>query len=240
MQPMRLAQCSRPAQRLAPGSAAATVGGSARMRPRPSLRSFAAANSEPETDASAAASIPAASQAEAAAPAQPAAQEPPAAALPPPPPQQLLGASSSAAPAAAARRPPAARMSLQAFLEIDDGPPRVMSLLDPHMAPRPGAEDDRAAATGRADLPLLLYLPGIDGSGLAAARQFPSLLQRFDMRTLVTPPSVRRRGRPVAVRAAGAALRQCRPGDRAPTADPSPSSLPAHAPPATHAGPHAV
>lgn len=91
------------------------------------------------------------------------------------------------------RRPPAARMSLQAFLEIDDGPPRVMSLLDPHVMPGAGAEEERAAAAGRADLPLLLYLPGIDGSGMAAARQFPSLLRKFDMRTLVTPPPVRPR-----------------------------------------------
>lgn len=39
----------------------------------------------------------------------------------------------------------------------------------------------------------LIYLPGIDGSGMAASRQFPGLLQKFDLRTLVTPPAVRRR-----------------------------------------------
>lgn len=80
-------------------------------------------------------------------------------------------------------------MSLQSFLEIDDGPPRVMSLLDPQLLPGPGIEE--RTRQGRAALPLLLYLPGVDGSGLAASRQFPSLLRKFDMRTFVTPPSVR-------------------------------------------------
>lgn len=79
-------------------------------------------------------------------------------------------------------------MSLQSFLSIDDGPPRVMSLLDPHVLPAPGSE--QRATDRRQHLPLMLYLPGIDGSGLAASRQFPALLQRFDLRTLVTPPPV--------------------------------------------------
>lgn len=35
-------------------------------------------------------------------------------------------------------------------------------------------------------LPLLVYFSGIDGSGMAAARQFPSLLAMFDMRHLLT------------------------------------------------------
>eukprot|EP00887_Chlorella_sp_A99_P005096 scaffold25.g5096.t1 len=39
----------------------------------------------------------------------------------------------------------------------------------------------------RGELPLLLYLPGIDGTGLAASRQFPSLHRRFDLRVFVTP-----------------------------------------------------
>jgi len=34
----------------------------------------------------------------------------------------------------------------------------------------------------------MFYLPGIDGTGLAAYRQFPSLCQSFDLRCLVIPP----------------------------------------------------
>ena len=37
----------------------------------------------------------------------------------------------------------------------------------------------------------MVYLPGIDGTGLAASRQFPSLLRRFDLLTFVTPPADR-------------------------------------------------
>lgn len=43
-------------------------------------------------------------------------------------------------------------------------------------------------APPRGDLPLLFYMPGIDGTGLAAYRQFPSLCARFDLRCLVVPP----------------------------------------------------
>ena len=38
-----------------------------------------------------------------------------------------------------------------------------------------------------ASLPLLVYLPGIDGSGLAAYRQFPTLVASFDLRCLYIP-----------------------------------------------------
>jgi pimeloyl-ACP methyl ester carboxylesterase len=38
---------------------------------------------------------------------------------------------------------------------------------------------------------MMLYLPGIDGTGLAAQRQFESILSRFDLITLVTPPEDR-------------------------------------------------
>lgn len=117
---------------------------------------------------------------------------------PPAPPAAAAAHTSQPAPAAAQPAPPLApqqgystgyrRMSLQSFLTIDDGPPRVMSLLDPHVLPAPGSE--QRVSDRRQHLPLMLYLPGVDGSGLAASRQFPSLLQRFDLRTLVTPPSV--------------------------------------------------
>ncbi|KAG1678974.1 hypothetical protein FOA52_013037 [Chlamydomonas sp. UWO 241] len=40
-------------------------------------------------------------------------------------------------------------------------------------------------------LPLLVYLPGLDGTGLAAYRQFPSLRARFDLRALFIPPDDR-------------------------------------------------
>ncbi|PSC68099.1 Acyltransferase chloroplastic [Micractinium conductrix] len=92
-------------------------------------------------------------------------------------------AGNSTAPRRAAAAP--VRMSLRSFVDMDDGgPPRVTSLLDPGAA----SLADGAAPVDRQHLPLMLYLPGIDGSGLAAARQFPSLLRSFDLRTLVTPP----------------------------------------------------
>lgn len=96
-------------------------------------------------------------------------------------------AAAATAPREQRRQPP--RLRLQSFLQIDDGPPRVMSPLDPSL----GLGDlglDSSSPASREHLPLLLYLPGIDGSGLAASRQFPSLLRRFDMKALVTPPQV--------------------------------------------------
>ncbi|KAL4442037.1 hypothetical protein ABPG77_011298 [Micractinium sp. CCAP 211/92] len=54
-----------------------------------------------------------------------------------------------------------------------------------------GLDPSSPDPASRQHLPLLLYLPGIDGSGLAASRQFPSLLRRFDMQALVTPPQDR-------------------------------------------------
>jgi hypothetical protein len=36
-------------------------------------------------------------------------------------------------------------------------------------------------------LPLMFYLPGIDGTGLAAYRQFPRLTRSFDLRCLIVP-----------------------------------------------------
>lgn len=78
---------------------------------------------------------------------------------------------------------PTPSLSFQPLVDGQAGPPRVVSLL----AAQPPA--DQAA---RAELPLLLYLPGIDGTGLAASRQFPSLQRRFDLRVFVTPSEVSR------------------------------------------------
>ncbi|KAG2499012.1 hypothetical protein HYH03_003198 [Edaphochlamys debaryana] len=51
---------------------------------------------------------------------------------------------------------------------------------------------ERPAGSAPADtLPLLVYLPGIDGTGLAAYRQFPRLSSKFDLRNVFLPPSDR-------------------------------------------------
>ena len=70
-------------------------------------------------------------------------------------------------------------VSLADAVPKDAGPPRLSCPLPDPEAPLPLA--------GRPSLPLMVYLPGIDGTGLAAARQFPRLLERFDLITLVTP-----------------------------------------------------
>ena len=41
------------------------------------------------------------------------------------------------------------------------------------------------------NLPLLLYVPGIDGTGMAASRQFPELVEAFDLRAFSIPISDR-------------------------------------------------
>ena len=61
------------------------------------------------------------------------------------------------------------------------GPARLFS---PWVPKAPG---DPAAET----LPLMFYMPGIDGTGLAAYRQFPRLTKAFDLRCLVIPPTDR-------------------------------------------------
>lgn len=59
----------------------------------------------------------------------------------------------------------------------DGGPARLFS---PYVPKPPGAP---AADT----LPMMLYMPGIDGTGLAAYRQFPRLTRAFDLRCLIIP-----------------------------------------------------
>ena len=84
-----------------------------------------------------------------------------------------LSSSSSSSPA-----PPAPPPS--SFLIDDGGPPRFYSPIPP-----------REAVEGRArlasELPLLFFLPGIDGVGLAAARQWPKLAPLFDLRVMAVP-----------------------------------------------------
>ncbi|GAX78319.1 hypothetical protein CEUSTIGMA_g5761.t1 [Chlamydomonas eustigma] len=55
----------------------------------------------------------------------------------------------------------------------------------------PGGVARSQAAPDPSTLPLILYLPGIDGTGLAAYRQFPYLSERFDLRALFMPPNDR-------------------------------------------------
>jgi hypothetical protein len=38
----------------------------------------------------------------------------------------------------------------------------------------------------------MFYMPGIDGTGLAAYRQFPALTRAFDLRCLIIPRTDRR------------------------------------------------
>lgn len=45
----------------------------------------------------------------------------------------------------------------------------------------------------RSALPYLLYLTGIDGTGLAAYKQFPALAEAFDLVALSVPPHDRTR-----------------------------------------------
>ncbi|KAI8467306.1 MAG: alpha/beta-hydrolase [Monoraphidium minutum] len=70
-------------------------------------------------------------------------------------------------------------------LVTDDGPPRLFTPYLPAARRVGGREVDPQA------LPVMFYLPGIDGTGLAAQQQFPRLLASFDMRCLVIPPSDR-------------------------------------------------
>lgn len=47
----------------------------------------------------------------------------------------------------------------------------------------PGVPPERQVA----HLPLMLYIPGIDGTGMAASRQFPGLMDSFDFRSFSVP-----------------------------------------------------
>ena len=49
----------------------------------------------------------------------------------------------------------------------------------------------RPVSTPRHEKPLFIYLPGIDGTGLAAYKQFPELMEHFNLMTYVVPPTNR-------------------------------------------------
>ncbi|QDZ22010.1 alpha/beta fold hydrolase [Chloropicon primus] len=66
--------------------------------------------------------------------------------------------------------------SLREYIKGSGGPPRVFSPLPPN-------HRDRKPE----DLPLLIVLPGIDGTGYTAAAQFPALSERFDLKTFLIP-----------------------------------------------------
>ncbi len=51
----------------------------------------------------------------------------------------------------------------------------------------PGFPSERQVA----HLPLMLYIPGIDGTGMAASRQFPALMGSFDFRSFSVPQNDR-------------------------------------------------
>lgn len=102
--------------------------------------------------------------------------------------EQLVAEPERAAPppgappaAAAPERPEGSQaLELRDFTCPDGGPPRVFSpLLD---APRRGA---------RTDLPLLMYLPGLDGTGLLLGEKFSELSELFDIECLANPAATR-------------------------------------------------
>lgn len=66
------------------------------------------------------------------------------------------------------------------FLIDDGGPPRFYSPIPPRDAVEGRSRD-------ASELPLLFFLPGIDGVGLAAARQWPKLAPLFDLRVMAVP-----------------------------------------------------
>ncbi len=56
---------------------------------------------------------------------------------------------------------------------------------------RPQFQRPAGAPADPSTLPLLVYLPGIDGTGLAAYRQFQPLSTAFDLRCVFMPPGDR-------------------------------------------------
>eukprot|EP01025_Chloroclados_australasicus_P039094 TRINITY_DN40382_c0_g1_i4.p2 TRINITY_DN40382_c0_g1~~TRINITY_DN40382_c0_g1_i4.p2 ORF type:complete len:318 (+),score=17.59 TRINITY_DN40382_c0_g1_i4:121-1074(+) len=63
---------------------------------------------------------------------------------------------------------------------LQDGPPRFSSPVHPDMP-----------IQNKIDLPLMLYIPGLDGTGFAASQQFLNLSRYFDLRILIVPPTDR-------------------------------------------------
>jgi hypothetical protein len=91
-------------------------------------------------------------------------------------------------------------------LITDNGPARLFSPLTvspsegrasagPAAAPPPAAAATTTTTTAplqqQQQLPLMFYLPGLDGSGLAASNQFLPLSRAFELRCLALPPADR-------------------------------------------------
>lgn len=70
--------------------------------------------------------------------------------------------------------------------------PRLLNALGNKLSIyRPSVPRPADSTVDPTELPLIFYLPGIDGTGLAAYQQFPELVERFDLRNLFIPPEDR-------------------------------------------------
>eukprot|EP00854_Cymbomonas_tetramitiformis_P023582 gene23582-28562_t len=69
-------------------------------------------------------------------------------------------------------------LTLDDYLGKDGGPPRFSCPFIPR---------DSANTESKAALPLLIFLPGIDGTGINCFNQFPALSDNFDLRSFSIP-----------------------------------------------------
>jgi len=74
--------------------------------------------------------------------------------------------------------------TMHAFLNND---PKVNQEEKPYFESAPPFESDHTPS----EKPTLLYLPGLDGSGLSAVQQFHDLNNSFDLHRLYIPPPTR-------------------------------------------------
>ena len=85
----------------------------------------------------------------------------------------------------------AAQIPLGDFREVINGGEDGFTRTEAYLcSPLPPAADG-LDATPRSERPLFVYLPGIDGTGLAAFKQFPELMRHFNLMTYVVPPGNR-------------------------------------------------
>jgi pimeloyl-ACP methyl ester carboxylesterase len=87
-------------------------------------------------------------------------------------------------------RRPASSMPLS---ELKDNYGSISDQKDAYLcSPLPsGHQLVQGAGVDRSELPIFVYLSGLDGTGLAAFKQFPSLMEHFRLITYVVPPSNR-------------------------------------------------